>query len=127
MDKNNEVSSTERGQLIEKLDRFIAKASRICGKIVSGGSLFVIHYMILVQIAKKLEFDILSYPDTMEYRLIIGYLLVTQLAFLDWLWPKFSRLIDFLAKPIAVVGNVLEVKLEKYFQKKEIESKEGED
>lgn len=104
--------------MIDKRKGIILHATRICGKIISGGALFVIQYLILAEIAKTLEFDILSYPDTLEYRLIFGYLLMTQLAFLDWLWPKFSRLIDILSKPIAVLGNILEVKLERYFQKK---------
>lgn len=94
--------------LSEKKDSLISKAERICGAIISGGAIYYLHGHIMVSILTKLGIDVFSYPDTFEYRLVLGYLLLTQIGYMFWIYPKLNRFMDFAAMPIKKIGDLLE-------------------
>ena len=98
---------------LEKVASIIKKAERICGAIISCGIIYYLHSLIMVSILKKLGIDIFSYPDTLEYRLALGYLLLTQIGYLFWISPKFIRFMDFVVIPIKKIADLLESWLEK--------------
>lgn len=100
--------------LSEKKVSLITKAERICGAIISSGAIYYLHGYIMVSILSKLDINILSYPDTFEHRLAFGYLLLTQIGYLFWIYPKFNRFIDFIVIPIKKIGGLLESWLKKH-------------
>ena len=104
-----------------KIGRFLNRLTNFMGDILFWGGGILIHGNLLNIICSKLGIDFHSYPDTLEYRLIFAYLILTQFAFIVWVCPRVNKLLEYLVKPIKILGNILEEKIKDKFESDQIE------
>lgn len=98
-------------QTNSQIGQWIIFLTKKTGEFLVWGCLLLIHYQIMTIICTKLGIYPRSFPDTMENRLLLSYLILMQCGFILWIYSGLDKVLKYVASHIRRFIAALEEKL----------------